>query len=150
MKVRLQFVAGPALAIALVGTPVAAGVRGQRAICGTAPQARTVELTASEKTLDIGEGLRTERWTFDGRSPGPTIEACEGDTVKIVVRNEGKMARGRFKVRTGTGGQDAHVRKEGRDPRGVHVPLPHLNLPRRIRSTCQFSFRGSTCSAMKK
>jgi nitrite reductase (NO-forming) len=86
--------AGLGLALALVAAPVRATVRGQRATCGAAAQARTVELTAGESTVEIGQGLRTERWTFDGTSPGPTIEACEGDSVKIVVKNEGKMAHG--------------------------------------------------------
>ena len=94
MKSARLHVAGLVLALAMVGAPARAAVRGQQAVCGTAAQSRTVELTAGEKTLDIGQGLRTERWTFDGTSPGPTIEACEGDTVKIVVKNEGKIAHG--------------------------------------------------------
>jgi nitrite reductase (NO-forming) len=92
MRAWTPFVVG--LAVVSLGPPAGAAVRGQQAVCGAAPQARTVELTAGEKMLDIGEGLRTERWTFDGTSPGPTIEACEGDTVKVVVKNEGKMAHG--------------------------------------------------------
>jgi nitrite reductase (NO-forming) len=44
--------------------------------------------------VDLGEGVTTEAWTFNGTTPGPTIEACEGDSVKIVVENKGKMAHG--------------------------------------------------------
>ncbi|MFQ5682262.1 MAG: multicopper oxidase domain-containing protein [Candidatus Binatia bacterium] len=71
-----------------------AALRGQKATCGNGPQKRVVELTANEGVVDIGEGLRMEAWTFNGASPGPTIEVCQGDRVKIVVHNKGAMAHG--------------------------------------------------------
>ena len=67
---------------------------GQESTCGSGPQNRVVRLKAEEKVLDLGDGVTTEAWTFNGTAPGPTIEACEGDSVKIVVENRGKMAHG--------------------------------------------------------
>ena len=71
-----------------------AGLAGQERTCGAGPQTRVVALTAAEKTVDLGEGVKTEAWTFNGTSPGPTIEACEGDTLKVTLNNEGKTAHG--------------------------------------------------------
>ena len=71
-----------------------AGLVGQEKICGSGAQNRVVGLKAEEKIVDLGEGIATEAWTFNGTTPGPTIEACEGDSVKIVVENKGKMAHG--------------------------------------------------------
>ena len=77
-----------------ISSDARAGLTGQESICATAPQSRVVRLKAEEKIVDIGDGVTTEAWTFNGTSPGPTIEACEGDSVKIVVENKGKMAHG--------------------------------------------------------
>ena len=71
-----------------------AGLAGQETTCGKGSQNRTVNLHAEEKIVDLGDGITTEAWTFNGTTPGPIIEACEGDTVKIVVENKGKMAHG--------------------------------------------------------
>jgi len=73
---------------------VFAAVVGQQRTCGRAPKHRTVNLVGNENTVDLGEGIKTEAWTFNGTFPGPTIEVCEGDTVKVVVKNEGKLAHG--------------------------------------------------------
>lgn len=72
----------------------AAGLAGQKRTCGDRPKKRVVELTAKEAVVDLGEGVKTQAWTYNGTTPGPTVEVCEGDTVKIVVRNEGTMAHG--------------------------------------------------------
>lgn len=71
-----------------------AELAGQERTCGAGPQDRVVTLTAVEKIVDIGEGMKMEAWTFNGTAPGPTIEACENDTLKIVLKNEGKVAHG--------------------------------------------------------
>ncbi len=67
---------------------------GQESTCGNGPKNRIVRLTTEEKIVDLGDGITTEAWTFNGTTPGPTIEACEGDSVKIIVENKGKMAHG--------------------------------------------------------
>jgi nitrite reductase (NO-forming) len=71
-----------------------AALAGQENTCSSGPQNRVVRLKAEEKIVNLGDGVTTEAWTFNGTAPGPTIEACEGDSVKIVVENKGKMAHG--------------------------------------------------------
>ena len=71
-----------------------AALVGQENTCASGPQNRVVRLNAEEKIVDLGDGISTEAWTFNGTSPGPTIEACEGDSVKIFIKNKGKMAHG--------------------------------------------------------
>lgn len=73
---------------------VFADLAGQKSTCGRGPKKRVVELTAGERVVDVGEGVKTKAWTFNHTTPGPTIEVCEGDTVKIVLKNEGTMAHG--------------------------------------------------------
>lgn len=78
-----------------ISTKQASGaLAGQENICGSGPQNRVVRLSAEEKIVDLGDGVTTEAWTFNGTAPGPVIEACEGDSVKIFVENKGKMAHG--------------------------------------------------------
>src|SRR6516225_5991266 len=71
-----------------------AALAGQENTCGSGTQNRVVRLKAEEKIVDLGESITTEAWTFNGTTPGPTIEACEGDSIKIIVENKGKMAHG--------------------------------------------------------
>jgi nitrite reductase (NO-forming) len=80
--------------VSFLSEQASAALAGQESICGSGPQNRVVRLKAEEKIVDLGEGVTTEAWTFNGTAPGPTIEACEGDSVKIVVENKGKMAHG--------------------------------------------------------
>lgn len=79
--------------LAFAGSAKAA-LDGQKSVCGNGPKHKVVSLTANEKVVDLGEGIKTEAWTFDGGTPGPVIEACEGDTVRIIVKNQGKIAHG--------------------------------------------------------
>jgi len=80
--------------LTLSSEQAAAALAGQGNTCGSAAQNRVVKLKAEEKIVELGEGVTTEAWTFNGTTPGPTIEACEGDSVKIIVENKGKMAHG--------------------------------------------------------
>ena len=48
----------------------------------------------TEVEVDLGQGLKTTSWTFNGTVPGPTFETCEGDTVTLSVTNKGSMAHG--------------------------------------------------------
>lgn len=82
--------------VGLVFSPrqASAALAGQENTCGNGPQNRVVKLRAEEKIVDLGDGVTTEAWTFNGTTPGPTIEACEGDSIKITVENKGKMAHG--------------------------------------------------------
>ncbi len=67
---------------------------GQQTICA-GPREKTFDLDVIETDgLDIGMGMRFAAWTYNGRLPGPTIEACEGDTVTIHVHNKGTTSHG--------------------------------------------------------
>ena len=47
-----------------------------------------VELTANQGTVTLASGRKVEGYTFNGSSPGPTIEATEGDLLEVRVHNE--------------------------------------------------------------
>ena len=47
-----------------------------------------VELTANQGTVTLASGRKVEGYTFNGTSPGPTIEATEGDLLEVRVHNE--------------------------------------------------------------
>ncbi len=48
---------------------------------------REYEIIAEEKEIEIAPGLMFPAWTYNGRVPGPTIRANEGDRLRIVFRN---------------------------------------------------------------
>lgn len=83
-----------ALSTVLMASRNARALVGQQKTCGNAPQSRAITLTVVEKIIDLGEGLKTQAWTFNGTVPGPLIEVCEGDTVKVTMKNEGTSAHG--------------------------------------------------------
>jgi len=72
------------------GLPVLAG---RDATCA-GPRIKTFTLEALETTVDLGMGTRFNAWTYNGTLPGPTLEACEGDRVRIVMANHGGLAHG--------------------------------------------------------
>lgn len=78
-----------------VRTPVPhwQSLAGQAKICGH-PTPRTYDIEMGEVALDLGQGLKTTAWTFNGTIPGPILEACVGDTVTLNVTNKGTMAHG--------------------------------------------------------
>jgi FtsP/CotA-like multicopper oxidase with cupredoxin domain len=45
-------------------------------------------LVAEEVTREIAPGMTAKLWGYNGQSPGPTIEAVEGDKVRIFVTNK--------------------------------------------------------------
>ena len=45
-------------------------------------------LTAEEIDWEIAPGMKIKAWGYNGRTPGPTIEAVEGDRVRILVTNK--------------------------------------------------------------
>jgi nitrite reductase (NO-forming) len=84
--------AGPA------GPPLATrnmpAVAGQQQTCA-GPREKTFDLDVIETTgVDLGMGFRFAAWAYNGQVPGPTLEACEGDTVTINVHNKGTTAHG--------------------------------------------------------
>jgi FtsP/CotA-like multicopper oxidase with cupredoxin domain len=50
---------------------------------------RTFEVVGQDKEIEIAPGLFFPAWTYNGRVPGPTLRATEGDRLRIVFRNEG-------------------------------------------------------------
>jgi FtsP/CotA-like multicopper oxidase with cupredoxin domain len=50
---------------------------------------RTFEVTAQDKEIEIIQGVTFPAWTYNGRVPGPTLRATEGDRIRIVFRNNG-------------------------------------------------------------
>jgi manganese oxidase len=45
-------------------------------------------LTVEEIDWEIAPGMKIKAWGYNGRTPGPTIEAVEGDRVRILVTNK--------------------------------------------------------------
>ena len=69
-------------------------VGGQSQACA-GPREKTFEVDVVETDgIELGMGLRFNAWAYNGHLPGPTIEACEGDTVTIKVRNTGTTSHG--------------------------------------------------------
>jgi len=50
---------------------------------------RTFEIDAVDKEIEIAPGLKFPAWTYNGRVPGPTLRAREGDRIRIKFRNGG-------------------------------------------------------------
>lgn len=50
---------------------------------------RTFTIEAIDKEIEIAPGVTFAAWTFNGRVPGPTLRATEGDLLRIVFRNYG-------------------------------------------------------------
>lgn len=50
---------------------------------------RTYEVVAVDKEIEIAPGVFFPAWTYNGRVPGPTLRATEGDHIRIVFQNRG-------------------------------------------------------------
>lgn len=71
-----------------------AAVAGQQKTCA-GPREKSFDLDVIETTgVELGQGTTFAAWTYNGRIPGPTIEACQGDTVTLNVRNKGTTSHG--------------------------------------------------------
>lgn len=66
---------------------------GEAATCA-GPREKTFTLEAREVTIDLGMGIHFNAWTYNGQLPGPPLEACEGDHVKIVLTNHAATSHG--------------------------------------------------------
>ena len=75
-----------------VGPDVPA-LAGQAATCA-GPREKSFTLEAREATVDLGMGVKFNAWTYNGRLPGPTLEACEGDHIKITLTNHAGTSHG--------------------------------------------------------
>jgi nitrite reductase (NO-forming) len=68
-------------------------VAGQQKTCA-GPRDKNFTLSVTETTIDLGQSTTFAAWTYDGRLPGPTLEACEGDRVTITVNNTATTSHG--------------------------------------------------------
>lgn len=50
---------------------------------------RTFEVEAVDKEIEIAPGIMFPAWTYNGRVPGPSFRATEGERLRIVFRNLG-------------------------------------------------------------
>ncbi len=50
---------------------------------------RTFKVDAIDKEIEIAPGVKFPAWTFNGRVPGPTLRAMEGERLRIEFRNLG-------------------------------------------------------------
>ena len=50
---------------------------------------RTFEVVAEDKEIEIAPGILFPAWTFNGRVPGPTLRATEGERLRLVFKNRG-------------------------------------------------------------
>jgi FtsP/CotA-like multicopper oxidase with cupredoxin domain len=48
---------------------------------------REFELVAQDATIEVAPGVRFDAWTYNGRVPGPTLRAREGDRVRVTLVN---------------------------------------------------------------
>jgi hypothetical protein len=48
---------------------------------------KVFHLTAEPIRQEVAPGLHIQTWGFNGTTPGPTIEVCQGDRVRIYVTN---------------------------------------------------------------
>ncbi|MEO3435352.1 multicopper oxidase domain-containing protein [Inquilinus sp. CAU 1745] len=51
--------------------------------------AREFDILAEDKEIEIAPGLLFPAWTYNGRVPGPTLRATEGERLRIRFRNFG-------------------------------------------------------------
>src|SRR5262245_40429403 len=49
---------------------------------------KVFRLTVGKCRHEIAPGMVINAWCYNGQTPGPTIEAVEGDRVRILVTNE--------------------------------------------------------------
>jgi nitrite reductase (NO-forming) len=68
-------------------------MKGQVATCAGSRE-KTFTLEAREATIDLGMGIKFAAWTYNGDLPGPVLEACEGDTVTIIMGNHAEAFHG--------------------------------------------------------
>jgi manganese oxidase len=50
---------------------------------------RTFEVVGQNKEIEVVPGVFFPAWTYNGRVPGPTLRATEGDRLRIVFQNNG-------------------------------------------------------------
>lgn len=96
---------------------------------------REFQITAGTSTLQLNSAVSFASWNFNGRVPGPTLRATEGDRIRVVFLNKGGHAHsmhfhgrhpanmdGVRPVRNGT----ATIYEFDAEPFGVHLYHCHI------------------------
>ncbi|MBL6600000.1 MAG: multicopper oxidase domain-containing protein [Alphaproteobacteria bacterium] len=65
--------------------------RGTTSVGADGRVTREFEVTAEDKEIEIAPGIFFPAWTYNGRVPGPTLRATEGERLRIIFRNHGSM-----------------------------------------------------------
>ena len=101
---------------------------------------RTFEIAAEDREIEVAPGVKFAAWTYNGRVPGPTLRATEGDLVRVKFVNGSShphtmhfhgihTARHDGVPETGPGniqpGEELHLRVRGAAVRDAPLPLPH-------------------------
>jgi FtsP/CotA-like multicopper oxidase with cupredoxin domain len=47
-------------------------------------------LLAQDKTIEVAPGVKFDAWTYNGRVPGPTLRATEGERLRVRLQNGSK------------------------------------------------------------
>lgn len=63
--------------------------RGEVTILDDGRRLRRFEISAIERDIEIAPGVTFPAWTYNGRVPGPSLRASEGDLVRIAFTNAG-------------------------------------------------------------
>ncbi|MEW6585974.1 MAG: multicopper oxidase family protein [Nitrospirota bacterium] len=74
-----------------------AGIGGALLFCGVArlnmtesafaENVKEIKLTASVNKVDLGAGKTFKAWTYNGQAPGPGIRVKEGETLRVIFKN---------------------------------------------------------------
>ena len=96
---------------------------------------REFKITAQTSTLQLNSAIAFNSWNFNGRVPGPTLRATEGDRIRVIFLNQGGHAHtmhfhgvhrsevdGIKPVRNGT----AAIYEFDAEPYGVHLYHCHI------------------------
>jgi len=123
---------------ATAGSPLATKnmppVAGQQKTCA-GPREKTFDIDVIETTgVDLGMGFTFAAWAYNGRIPGPTIEACQGDTVTLNVHNKGTTSHG----------LDTHAFKIDARKYGPTPPGTTLTIKKTVETSGVFMYH---CSA---
>jgi manganese oxidase len=62
---------------------------GQVSQLDTGQTLREYTLVAIDKTIEVAPGIDYPAWTYNGRIPGPTLRATEGDRIRVHFTNAG-------------------------------------------------------------
>ena len=57
----------------------------------TSERVHRVTLTVEEVTVEVAPGVTQQRWTYNGKSPGPTLHGRVGDKFEVTLVNHGSM-----------------------------------------------------------